>query len=230
MPGTTTRDLCLIRALLATFRLPATRAQEFSRATRARLPLEAIWSRARAAIHETRRHFLAVRAAHRIGGRACVASPASCPALSYSARRRCLRLTRNRCAMRRAQETEDIACLRQESGRWRAAAGELASEGIAPTAVVYSSIVCILTTAPLQLYLLNMTLCGNSPRLGAPPSALHSTSPAYDKRVDDGVQLPACTGARRASACPACAPARREALSRPSRHPRAPPETTARRG
>ena len=38
------------------------------------------------------------------------------------------------------------------------AVGELASEGIAPTAVVYSSIVCILITAPLQLYLLNMTL------------------------------------------------------------------------
>ena len=191
MPGTTTRDLCLIRALLATFRLPATRAQEFSRATRARLPLEAIWSRARAAIHETRRHFLAVRAAHRIGG-TCVrrfTRQLPCPFLfseaplpqahaqplcdasrtgnrghrlpttrewtmACSCRRACIgrhRSDRSRLLLHRVHPHHctaaalsaqhdpvwelaaarssplgvalDIACLRQESGRWRAAAG-----------------------------------------------------------------------------------------------------------
>lgn len=46
-----------------------------------------------------------VSAAHRIVGRARVASPACCPTLSRRARRRCLRLTGERCAVRRSQDT-----------------------------------------------------------------------------------------------------------------------------
>ena len=82
MLDTTTQDLCLILSLVGAVRLPATRAQEFTRASLARQPVAAILSCDRAANHDVRA--VSSRCAPPIVGRARVASPACCPALHLS--------------------------------------------------------------------------------------------------------------------------------------------------